>query len=250
MSAGKTYVGGTAYDIVGGKTLVGGTAYDITAGKTLVGGTAYDMAFGATKSLTFLGLMKDMTILSTGGKNNSSQSLGSCLKATYSGTSYLWSIHAPSATSVSWGIYQVQSKSVVKTIKSGGSYGGYCDYNSSSWRYANSAGASSATSVRGCTMAEVSFPSYSDAEVESILSGINSGRLAARNASTTTNLSTSDTSHDYIICARSSYLDIRYGSTYDLITGTETAAGEKGNNGTIYLPTVYCGAILYVDEAS
>ena len=43
--AGKTLIGGTAYDISGGKTLVNGTSYSIAGGKTLVGGTAYDISF-------------------------------------------------------------------------------------------------------------------------------------------------------------------------------------------------------------
>lgn len=48
--AGKTLIGGTAYEIKGGRTLVNGTAYGISGGKTLVGGTAYSISFGAKAS--------------------------------------------------------------------------------------------------------------------------------------------------------------------------------------------------------
>ena len=71
--AGKTYIGGTAYDITGGKTLIGGTGYNITAGKTLIGGTAYDINFKPNydypKSL--IELMNDMTMVTNVSINNS-----------------------------------------------------------------------------------------------------------------------------------------------------------------------------------
>lgn len=44
--AGKTMIGGVAYDIKAGKTMIGGVAYDIKAGKTLVDGVAYDIKLG------------------------------------------------------------------------------------------------------------------------------------------------------------------------------------------------------------
>lgn len=51
--AGKTVIGGVAYDIKGGKTLIGGVAYDIKAGKTLVGGVGYDVKFGKEPFVIF-----------------------------------------------------------------------------------------------------------------------------------------------------------------------------------------------------
>lgn len=51
--AGKTMIGGVAYDIKAGKTMIGGVAYDIKAGKTLVDGVAYDIKFGAEPFVIF-----------------------------------------------------------------------------------------------------------------------------------------------------------------------------------------------------
>nr|DAG72637.1 MAG TPA: hypothetical protein [Caudoviricetes sp.] len=51
--AGKTMIGGVAYDIKAGKTMIGGVAYDIKAGKTLVDGVAYDIKFGAAPFVIF-----------------------------------------------------------------------------------------------------------------------------------------------------------------------------------------------------
>lgn len=51
--AGKTMIGGVAYDIKAGKTMIGGVAYDIKAGKTLVDGVAYDIKFGAEPLVIF-----------------------------------------------------------------------------------------------------------------------------------------------------------------------------------------------------
>lgn len=51
--AGKTMIGGVAYDIKAGKTMIGGVAYDIKAGKTLIGGVAYDIKFGAEPLVIF-----------------------------------------------------------------------------------------------------------------------------------------------------------------------------------------------------
>lgn len=51
--AGKTMIGGVAYDIKAGKTMIGGVAYNITAGKTQIDGVAYDIKFGADAFVIF-----------------------------------------------------------------------------------------------------------------------------------------------------------------------------------------------------
>lgn len=51
--AGKTLIGGVAYDVAPGKVLIGGVAREITAGKTLIGGVAYDIKFGAAYDPVF-----------------------------------------------------------------------------------------------------------------------------------------------------------------------------------------------------
>lgn len=45
LTAHKTLVNGTAYEVKGGKCLVNGTAYSIKKGRTLIGGTGYDITF-------------------------------------------------------------------------------------------------------------------------------------------------------------------------------------------------------------
>lgn len=45
LTAHKTLVNGTAYEVKGGKCLVNGTSYDIKKGRTLIGGTGYDITF-------------------------------------------------------------------------------------------------------------------------------------------------------------------------------------------------------------
>ena len=45
LTAHKTLVNGTVYEVKGGKCLVNGTVYDIKKGRTLIGGTGYDITF-------------------------------------------------------------------------------------------------------------------------------------------------------------------------------------------------------------
>lgn len=45
LTAHKTLINGTAYEVKGGKCLVNGTSYSIKKGRTLIGGTGYDITF-------------------------------------------------------------------------------------------------------------------------------------------------------------------------------------------------------------
>lgn len=45
LTAHKTLVNGTAYEVKGGKCLVNGTVYNILKGRTLIGGTVWDITF-------------------------------------------------------------------------------------------------------------------------------------------------------------------------------------------------------------
>lgn len=45
LTAHKTLVNGTAYEVKGGKCLVNGTVYSVKKGRTLIGGTGYDIKF-------------------------------------------------------------------------------------------------------------------------------------------------------------------------------------------------------------
>lgn len=53
LTAHKTLVDGTAYEVKGGKCLVNGTVYSIKKGRTLIGGTGYDIAFEETIGKTW-----------------------------------------------------------------------------------------------------------------------------------------------------------------------------------------------------
>lgn len=49
----KTFVNGTAYEVLGGKCLVGGASYGINNGKSLIGGTCYNVPFGSNELILF-----------------------------------------------------------------------------------------------------------------------------------------------------------------------------------------------------
>ena len=53
LTAHKTLINGTAYEVKGGKCMVNGTVYSIKKGRTLIGGTGYDINFEPDVSLTW-----------------------------------------------------------------------------------------------------------------------------------------------------------------------------------------------------
>ena len=53
LTAHKTLVNGTAYEVKGGKCLVNGTVYSIKKGRTLIGGTGYDIKFSDGRTWRF-----------------------------------------------------------------------------------------------------------------------------------------------------------------------------------------------------
>lgn len=53
LTAHKTLINGTAYDVKGGKCLVNGTVYSIKKGRTLIGGTGYDITFAPSYDPVF-----------------------------------------------------------------------------------------------------------------------------------------------------------------------------------------------------
>ena len=53
LTAHKTLVNGTSYNVKGGKCLVNGTSYDIKKGRTLIGGTGYDITFAPSYDPVF-----------------------------------------------------------------------------------------------------------------------------------------------------------------------------------------------------
>ena len=53
LTAHKTLVNGTLYEVKGGKCLVNGTGYSVKKGRTLIGGTGYDIAFAPSYDPVF-----------------------------------------------------------------------------------------------------------------------------------------------------------------------------------------------------
>lgn len=53
LTAHKTLVNGTVYEVHGGKCLVNGTSYDIKKGRTLINGTEYDITFAPSYDPVF-----------------------------------------------------------------------------------------------------------------------------------------------------------------------------------------------------
>jgi hypothetical protein len=53
LTAHKTLVNGTVYEVKGGKCMVGGTVYNILKGRTLIGGTGYDITFAPSYDPVF-----------------------------------------------------------------------------------------------------------------------------------------------------------------------------------------------------
>lgn len=53
LTAHKTLINGTVYEVKGGKCMVNGTAYDIKKGRTLIGGTGYDLTFAPSYDPVF-----------------------------------------------------------------------------------------------------------------------------------------------------------------------------------------------------
>lgn len=234
--AGKTYIGGTAYDITGGKTLIGGTAYDINAGKTLIGGTAYDIVF--KKPVTIKELFSDVTILGSAGRNNSGTGriyLSTSISDT-TNSAYLFSIYNGGLSI--WKISGALSTISTTALKFGGSVTtGIYNYNSGARIYYRTNGYSSGTSttggtaVRGATLAIIRFPNYDDNTVETILSGMTiTTEIHSNSSSSSTGYitfsDTDKTDNTVFLASLGTYFDTWSYSTGSptRISGTTTAA--------------------------
>lgn len=251
--SGKTYIGGTAYDITGGKTLIGGTAYDITAGKTLIGSTAYDISF-AKEIPSWDDLFSSMTIVSTAGRNASSTSTVRIARsnAPSSDTCYLFVVRplrVVLVNTLSISIFKVKNRTVVENIYvsnyNGIGYAGYYE-QTSYWYYATDPAATSATSVYGATLAIVTFSNqYSEEQVDSSLKLIDADKLDSAYSTSTTTLSTSDKTYPNVICTKADAIDFwsTSGGVYTKLKGTSTAAGlRSGSN--LNVASVYAGTII------
>ena len=256
--AGKTYIGGTAYDITGGKTLIGGTAYDINAGKTLIGGTAYDIVF--KKDPTIKELFENLTVLGSTGRNTSSTGrpyLSTSITDT-DHSAYLFSIFNGGLSI--WKISGALSTISTTALKSGGDVTtGIYNYNSGARIYYRTGGYSSGTSttggtaVRGATLVIVRFSDYDDTTVETILSGMTVTTEASRNSSSSatgraTFSNTDKTDNTVFLATLNTYFDTWSYSTGSpaRISGTTTAAATIDTDSRLNV-TGYGYSIIQLD---
>lgn len=196
-------------------------------------------------------LFQKMSVIRTVGRNASSSTTvyftSSQIPAT--GIYYIFSVFNGYV-----GIWKLVNGTVVATPikKQSASYGGlYYNTNTNNLFYYSGgygSGTSSATGVRGCTLAMVQFPTFSDTTVDQILGAITLSRLAYRNTNTPSAVSTNNTSKDFILATKDTAFDIRDGSTWEKIAGTESdAASISGSNLT--LGSVYGGSIIGIVES-
>jgi len=206
MSAGKAYVGGTAYDITGGKTLIGGTAYDITAGKTLVGGTAYDISFGSAPPPTLRNLLLDMTLMADVSCNGSSgfaptnivtANLGKFsdlplhyVISAYSGYMTFYKPTSSGGAVTMTVLKQANSAVALATAAT--------DRNQMKYTYSQQA----YETIYGCSLLVVTFPHFAESDIDSLLTNMTLTRLAGRSASSAGNVRTTNKTHDFYITTR------------------------------------------------
>lgn len=276
MSAGKTYVGGTAYDIVGGKTLIGGTAYDITAGKTLVGGTAYDIAFAhALPSLE--DVLKDMTLLTYNGANIDGSINAATADYAYTNVFVRASVTYPhyifSMFNGNTALVKATNDSTINFLNYN-----WVDHNesieivnvmSSERRYYqgvfNSYGSSTKEQVYGASVVAVVFPNISDADVDAVLGGMTITKVTGRNASSRSTVRTQDKAHQFYITTKyqtngTSYTGNSPGNTGFVIWSCNGTTWTKLNqvtpnwqagsvsSGYLTLGSCYGGSIVAFDE--
>ena len=109
--------------------------------------------------------------------------------------------------------------------------------------FANGTGTGS--SIYGGTLAEVSFPSYTNAEIDAILGDASITGVSGRNSSSTGTISTTSTTNKLLLAAKNAALDVLNGSTWEKISGTATDAATISTN--ISLGAVYGGSIIGIN---
>ena len=243
----KAVVNSTTYEVTGGKTLIDGTAYDINKGKTLIGGTAYDIKFKPAIQRLF----EDMTIVSINGRNVNT--LGRFYLSNVPIGSYKYYISIYNSKLTIWYIsIASDSSTVYATNKFSTSTVSGAYVNRSKAYIYSSTGTSctqgtstspSNSTVYGGTIAEVAFPSFTNAQVTSILSNATITALAGRNSSSTGTVQTTSKAYTLILAARASYLDIWDGTKWVKLNGTDTAAASISGSyltcGSVYGANIF-----------
>jgi len=211
-----------------------------------------------TKEDPIVKLFKDMTIVKIVGKNTgSSAALGGYVDAVNSGSfkyvlstnekkCTLWKIERSGSSYTNTALLETTTGSgIIRSTASGATGRLY-------WRSVSGAGTGNTTtgsSTYGATLAEISFPHFTEADVASILGAATITGLAGRNNSSSSEVSTNSKANLLILAVKSAYLDIWDGARWTRLSGTETsAASVSGNNLT--LGSVYGGSIFGINTTS
>lgn len=199
----KTLIGGTVYNITGGMTKIGGTTYNITNGRTKIGGTGYNISFGP--DLTFPALMSVAVLdsrLSTpiNGRNaNSKNTFSLQLPSSRTVGDYYYIFSFCNGYCSFYKIcYQGSLILPYETYianRISGSYGNL--YNDQNRRLYYSDSGNSSTEVYGATLVALSFPGYTETQIDNILVNATLTRLAGRNASSTASVYVDGTTLTY-----------------------------------------------------
>lgn len=206
MAAGKTLVGGTAYEITGGKTRRYGTNYTITGGKTLVGGTAYSISFIQIPTFNELMNSTNATITSTAGRNSSSTS--SVSMSVGAGTTYYAFVFCNGEA----GIYKL----VAEGNAWQGTFPTFTLLKASDTSYAHLSttnltiylsnnGGTSAASVYAGSIFLFTFSNYTEQQIDACLSGLTFTKIAGKNTSSNGAVSGTFTSGDNALVACNTY---------------------------------------------
>lgn len=210
-----------------------------------------------SKIVPLADLFNDMTFLQTNGRNNSSTSTASIsmnnatsnIPAT--GVCYLFSF-CNGYVGIWKIINRVIQSTPIRQMNAG--YGGVVWVNSGSYwcMYYNggyiSGSSSDGSSVYAATLAVVSFPSYTEAEVDATLSKMAMTRLEGRNASSQGNVRATDFSQPIYFGAYGNYFEVwgNDGETISIIKRVGTVERFKTSDSYALATSlqVYGGTII------
>ena len=211
-----------------------------------------------TKEDPIVKLFKDMTVVKIVGRNASSSAvLGGYINQFSTGNKYILSTNAQKVTL--WKLTPASTgytaTSILSTSTGSGliyqasSSGGRNIYWNSTATVQSAWSSTTGSSAYGATLAEVSFPSYTEAEVAALLGAAIITGLAGRNSASSAAVSTSNKTHQIILAVKAANLDIWDGTRWTRLGGTETAAASVSGT-TLTIGSVYGGSIFGIDTTS
>ena len=209
----------------------------------------------AVKKYPLVTLLKDLTVVKIVGRNASSSAvLGGYINQFSTGYKYILSTKEKNMTL--WKLVPASTgytaTSILATSTGSGlayqssSSGGKDIYWSSTATVQTSWSATTGSSAYGATLAEVSFPSYTDTDIDSLLGAASATGIAGRNSVSQSTVSTSSKEYKIILAFKSDTLDVRDGSNYAKLAGTSTDAASISGS-TLTLGSVYGGTIIGIN---